>query len=138
MNTAGLVTPATVAVAVNVPAVVFASNRGEVATPDASVVSVACVLPPGKLAPALPAPDPDAPAPPPPPPEPRLKVTLTPSRGAPVASVSFTWSARPYRVPTVADSLRFPTRLEQGRLAGEVVELEARRLGDPRRSWRRP
>ena len=48
--------PATVAVAVNVPAVAFASNRGEVATPDALVVSVACALPPTKLAPALPAP----------------------------------------------------------------------------------
>ena len=49
------VLPATaaVAVAVNVPAVVFASKRGEVAIPDALVVAVACVLPPGKLAPAL-------------------------------------------------------------------------------------
>ena len=70
--------PATVAVAVNVPAVAFASNRGEVATPDALVVSVACALPPTKLAPALPAPEPPAPAPAPPPPEPSVKVTLSP------------------------------------------------------------
>ena len=67
--------PATVAVAVNVPAVAFASNRGEVATPAALVVSVACALPPRKLAPALPAPE----APPAPPPlEPSVKVTLSP------------------------------------------------------------
>ena len=52
------VLPVTAAVAVNVPAVVFASKRGEVAIPDALVVSVACVLPPGKLAPALPEPVP--------------------------------------------------------------------------------
>ena len=105
MNSAGLVTPATVAVAVKVPAVVFAANRGEVATPDALVVSVACALPPRKLAPALAAPAPDPPAPPP---EPRLKVTLVPSRGIPLESVSFTWSGRPYRVPAVAASLRLP------------------------------
>ena len=74
--------PVTVAVAVNVPAVAFASKRGEIATPDALVVSVACALPPTKLAPALPAPE----APPgaaPPPLEPSVKVTVSPWSGLP-------------------------------------------------------
>ena len=44
--------PAVVAVAVYVPAVLLASSDGDVATPFASVVSVACAAPPTKVAPA--------------------------------------------------------------------------------------
>ena len=44
--------PAVAAVAVNRPAVALALKRGEVATPEALVVSVAWLAPPAKLAPA--------------------------------------------------------------------------------------
>jgi hypothetical protein len=44
--------PATLAVAVKRPAVLFASSGGELACPSASVTSVAWLLPPRKLAPA--------------------------------------------------------------------------------------
>ena len=129
MNTAGLVTPATVAVAVKVPAVVFASNRGEVATPDASVVSVACVLPPGKLAPALPAPDPDAPAPPP------AAATRAEAEGDAHALEGRTGRVGQLHLERAAvpgadgrRQLALPDGIEQGWLAGQIVELEARRL----------
>ena len=77
----GLVTPATLAVAVNVPAVPLAVNSGETASPSAAVVSVAWALPLRKLAPA-----PAAPAPPPPGADaaPRAKVTLAPCTGSTV------------------------------------------------------
>ncbi len=55
--------PVVVAVAVNRPAVVLAPKRGEVARPEASVVSVAWLEPPTKLAPALAEPPAPAPAP---------------------------------------------------------------------------
>ena len=83
--------PVTAAVAVNVPAVVFASKRGEVAIPDALVVAVAWVLPPGKLAPALPEPVPPAPADPPPA-APSVKVTVWPCSGLPCPSSTLTSS----------------------------------------------
>jgi hypothetical protein len=77
----GSVTPATVAVAVNLPAVAFASNDGEVATPEAFVVSVAWAEPPAKLAPGL-ALDPAEPDPPAP--EPMANVTLVSAHDAAV------------------------------------------------------
>ncbi len=49
---AGSTTPAVDAVAVNLPTLVFAVRSGELAVPDALVSSVACALPPAKLAPA--------------------------------------------------------------------------------------
>ena len=47
---AAFVVPVVVAVAVKVPAVVFAVSRGEVAIPEALVVSVAWLLPPTNVA----------------------------------------------------------------------------------------
>ncbi len=84
---AGSTTSAVAAVAVNAPAVPFAVKRGEVAAPEAFVVSVACAPPPSKLAPAAAAVDPAPPAP-----EPSAKVTLTPSTGLPLASSTVAWS----------------------------------------------
>src|SRR5262249_6507496 len=69
-----LALPAMAAVAVKRPALVLARSSGERARPLASVVAVACVPPSGKCAAA------------PVVPVPRLKVTLTPSSGAPSAA----------------------------------------------------
>jgi hypothetical protein len=69
-------------VAVNVPAVVFAAKRGEVAIPDGLVVAVAWVLPPGKLAPALLELVLPAPADPPPA-APSVKLMVWPCSGLP-------------------------------------------------------
>jgi hypothetical protein len=90
------VVPVVVAVAVNVPATLFALNSGEVATPAAPVVSAAVAEPPSKLAPAAEAVEPAPPAEPPvPPPEPSAKVTLAPWIGLPLPSRTFTRSGLP-------------------------------------------
>ena len=80
--------PETPTVAVNDPAVVFAVNAGEVATPLASVVAVAWVLPSSKLALAT-ALVPQAP----PVAEPSVNVTVAPTTGLPLASSTRTAAA---------------------------------------------
>ncbi len=79
--------PVVVAVAVNRPAVVLAPKRGEVARPEASVVSVAWLEPPTKLAPALAEPPAPAPAPVA---EPSVNVTVAPCNGLPLPVSTFT------------------------------------------------
>ncbi len=88
MNRAGAVIPATVAVAVNVPAVSPAANGGEVAMPESFVGSVTWGAPPSNV-----------------PPVPRENATLAPCTGSPFASRTFARSGFGKRAPTVADWL---------------------------------
>ncbi len=79
--------PETAAVAVNDPAVLFAVNAGELATPLAPVVAVAWVPPPVKLALAAAAVPHALEAP-----EPSVNVTVVPATGLPSASSTLTCS----------------------------------------------
>jgi hypothetical protein len=86
---AGSVTCITVAVAVTAPLEASALKPGEVAIPSASVSSVAWVVPSSKLALGAAAEPAPAPAPAA---GPRPNVTLTPTRGFPLASSTRTAS----------------------------------------------
>src|SRR5919204_1546830 len=83
--------PETDALAVKRPGVPLATNGGEGATPEASVVAVACGPPPRKLAPA-----PDGPVA-------IANVTVTPETAAPWTSSTRACSALVYCRFTVAD-----------------------------------
>ena len=114
MNVTGSRTPDIEAVAVNRPATPLAIRSGDVATPAASAIAVACVAPPRKLAPA--APEPDAPFAPPP----SEKLTLAPWSGLPFASRTSTSSGAVNRLPTVAVRAVRPTAASVGGLPARL------------------
>jgi hypothetical protein len=83
---------------VNEPAVALAVSAGAVARPLPSVVAVAWVAPPGKLALAA-ALAPQAPTPA----DPTANVTLAPPTGLPLASTTLTSTGSGKRPPTLVD-----------------------------------
>jgi hypothetical protein len=107
-----------VAIAVKLPATVFAVIFGETATPFLPVVTVAVSVPLVKLAPA---PDPPELAPlKEPPAVPSVNVTVAPITGRPFAFEIRTRSLPRYGRPTVAVRRSLPIRVSRGPRAGSL------------------